>query len=207
MPAPTPKPAVRLIAARRAPAPGVARGSQRGSDSSFSQLPPTAMPSPSAIPQRMRPRMSSAAESDPRASTAEPTRATNGAGTMTGRRPSRSESGPPTSRAGTMPRTYAKRNRSTTTGAKPCSSRYITSSGVNSLPPQATANIAAATSSHVLRGTASVPVGRRPGSVAVAVTVVPLRVRAPHACARRAPRRMRRRPRRRRDPPDACGRR
>ncbi len=176
-----PKPAVRLIAARRAPAPGRAAGSRSGADSSLSQLPPTAIPSPSATPDNTRPTISHAAESGPVASTSEPATAMNGAGIISGRRPNRSDSGPPISSAGTMPSTYANRKVSTTTWVKPWSSLYITSRGVNSLPPHATANIPAATSVQCRRRAAE-----RGSTTASSLTAViagsPLRARGPLAC-------------------------
>ncbi len=149
-PAPTRKPSVRDSPARRAPEPpsDVPDVRAAASVSSLIHVVPTAMTRPSATPHSTRPAARRAADDSPAASTSDPASATGAAGSSRGRRPYRSESGPPSRSAGTIPRTYAASSASTVTAEKCPTSRYMTSSGVNSLPPHATANITAATGSH-----------------------------------------------------------
>ena len=143
-PAPTRKPTVSDMDAR----PGPASGRPSSTESSLIQVVPTAITKPRAAPQNTRPSASSAGESGPRARMSDPSRLSGAAGSIKGRRPYRSDRGPPASRAGMIPTTYAPRRTSTVTVEKCDTSRYMTSSGVNSLPPQATANMDPPTASH-----------------------------------------------------------
>ncbi len=103
------------------------------------------MPNPRAIPENTRPMNNTVRLPEPSAKSALPSIAMIGAGIISARRPCRSDNGPPINRAGTIPSTYAARSISTETWSNPSTWRYMTSSGVNSLPPHATANNPAAT--------------------------------------------------------------